>query len=42
VPPGAQYRQIHNKIANLPRRDVLEMVFYPKDAGQIAAEVVWG
>jgi uncharacterized protein YjiS (DUF1127 family) len=38
----AQYRQIRNEIANLSRRDALDMGIYPEDAAKIAAKAVWG
>ena len=38
----AQYRQIRDEIAALPRHEALDLGFYPEDAGRIAAQTVWG
>ena len=38
----AQYRQIRDEIAALPRHMALDIGIYPEDAGRIAAQAVWG
>jgi hypothetical protein len=38
----AQYRQLRDEIAALPRAEALDLGFYPEDAGRMAAKSVWG
>ena len=38
----AQYRQMRDEIANMPRRDALDLGIYPEDAAKIAARAIWG
>ena len=38
----AEYRQMRDEIARMPRRMALDLGFYPEDAARIAAKAVWG
>lgn len=38
----AQYRQMRDEIANMPRHVALDIGIYPEDAARIAAKAVWG
>ena len=38
----AQYRKMRDEIANLSRRDALDLGIYPEDASRLAAAAVWG
>ncbi len=38
----AQYRQMRDEIATMPRSVALELGIFPEDAARIASQAVWG